>query len=283
MQDHLLTPPLFNKFRKLIYETCGITLSDAKRTMLSVRLTKRLRALKLNSFKEYYNHLQVENHFEKELPSFLNVVTTNKTDFYREQHHFEYLTNHVVPELRKHRPFTLENPFRIWSAGCSSGEEPYTMAIELSEVLGARSKAFDILATDISTKVLKAATNAVYDEDDVAPIPKYLRHKYLMRGKGNLQGYYKVVPELRNTITFGRLNFNDSNYRIPDKKHVIFCRNVLIYFDEETKAQIISKLCSYLVEGGYLFIGHSETLQADLFNLKNMGPTVYRRKPSGSK
>ncbi|MBN2524930.1 MAG: chemotaxis protein CheR [Deltaproteobacteria bacterium] len=275
-EEQLLSPALFAHFQKLIYKSCGISLADSKRTMLSVRLSKRLSALQLQTFEEYLEYVGNVSHIDNEFLEFLNVVTTNKTDFYRERHHFEFLTNDIIPELLARKQISKDKPLRIWSAGCSSGEEPYTIAMEVAEILGLDSGAFEVLATDISTRVLNQAIGGVYAEESIAPIPEKLRHKYLMRGKGKYSGRYKVVPEIQTHVRFSRLNFTAANYNITEQMHVIFCRNVLIYFDVKTKAYILNKICDQLVSHGHLFIGHSETLVPQEYRLERVLPTVYQ-------
>lgn len=274
----VLSDELFTKFKELVYDTSGIILANSKNTMLSARLVRRLRALNYTSFEQYYEYIQDGQNFQTELQSLLNVVTTNKTDFYREKHHFENLTDYVVPVLRSEHLLQEDTSLNIWSAGCSSGEEPYTISMELAEVMGAKKGNFKILATDISTKVIHTAMDAVYCEQCIAPIPDKIKRRYLLRGTGKHSGQYKVAPEITKHVNFGKLNFTCDDYKIPEKMHVIFCRNVLIYFDSHTRAAIIQKLCSQLVSGGFLFIGHSETLVAKDYQLEKIFPTVYRRK-----
>ncbi|MBN2718149.1 MAG: chemotaxis protein CheR [Deltaproteobacteria bacterium] len=261
----------------MVYEICGISLANTKRTMLSVRLLRRLRALNLSSFEDYLNLLESLNRSDDELQAFLNVVTTNKTDFYRENYHFEFLKNHVLPELQTSRKISVGVPLHIWSAGCSSGEEPYTIAMEVAEVLGAINGRFEILATDISTKVLHSAIQGIYSEQEIMPIPQPQKYKYLMHGAGEQKGFYRFVPEIRKHITFGRMNFVADDYGIPQRMHVIFCRNVLIYFDAETRHAILQKLCAQLTARGYLFLGHSESIKPNNFRLEKISPTIYRR------
>lgn len=272
----VLSTELFARFQKLVYSTCGIDLANSKRTMLSVRLSKRLRVLNIDTFDEYFEFVE-KNFAPEELQEFLNVVTTNKTDFYREKHHFEFLTSQIFSTLKYAQKISQHQPFRIWSAGCSTGEEPYTIALELAEVMGAKTGNFEILATDISTKVLREAMKAVYSEESVAPIPDNLKSKYLLRGTGKNAGLYKVAPEITKHIQFGRLNFIDDEFDTPFKMHVIFCRNVLIYFDSETRDRILQKLCDRLLSKGYLLIGHSETIAPMEFGLERISPTVYRK------
>jgi chemotaxis protein methyltransferase CheR len=213
-----------------------------------------------------------------ELENLINVVSTNKTDFFRENDHFDLLQNKVIPELAQSDRFKAEKQFYVWSAGCSTGEEPYTIAKVISESLkGNSSGDFSLLATDISTDVIEIARNAVYTSKDVEPIPEKYRKKYLMKGKGPMEGYYKIVPELRSKIVFKKLNLQEPLYRLGRKMDFIFCRNVVIYFDKETQKKVYTNLYNSLVPGGFLFIGHSETLIGTGLNMKRVAPTVYQK------
>jgi chemotaxis protein methyltransferase CheR len=259
----------FTRLREFIYNECGITLADSKKTMLEGRLQKRLRELSLKSFSQYCDYLFSSNGFEKELTDMINQVTTNKTDFFREPAHFDYLTRKALPELGR-----LKKSFLVWSAGCSSGEEPYTLAMVLQEY-GCH---FTVLATDISTKVLEKARLAVYDEERVGPIPYDFKKKYLLVGKKRTEKLFRVVPELRERVKLRRLNFMDSDFGFPEPIDVIFCRNVVIYFDKPTQERLLNHFCRYLSPEGYIFMGHSETLLGMDVPLVPVAPTVYRRK-----
>ena len=275
-QQQLLSERQFHRFQSLIYDVVRVALPDSKRLMLSGRLAKRLNALKMDTFEEYWAYLENPDNLLQEKQALLNVITTNKTEFYRESYHFEYLVNTVLSELRSDTRVAYGDSVEIWSAGCSSGEEPYTIAMELANAMGIHQN-FNVLATDISTAVLHRAMQAVYDKSTVDSIPPAIKQKYLMRGKGEFEGKYRISPEIRKHVTFGRLNFADKTYGIDKKFHAIFCRNVMIYFDRETQHNTIRKLCHHLQPFGYLFIGHSETLEPQMFDLQKMMPTVYRR------
>ena len=264
-------------FRDLIYEECGIQLKEAKRSMMSSRLFKRLRALGMDSYQDYYDHLHNAENSINEIVSLINVITTNKTDFFREPIHFDLLKNTVLPQLLSDPAFSKKRKVDFWSAGCSSGQEPYTLAMVLKEYFNDHSGDFSILATDISSKVLMEAKKAVYTKDVVIPIPGLYKNKYLMTGTGKCSGLFRVKPELRNKIRFGRLNFMDDNYGIDTEMDVVFCRNVIIYFDWQTKIDVITKLFKQLRVGGYLFVGHSETLNGVNLPLKKVIPTVFQK------
>ncbi len=257
----------FCRLKDLIYEKCGIKITDAKKIMLQARLHKRLKRLQMASFAEYCDYL-FSSRGEEELPDMINQVTTNKTDFFREPAHFRYLTDTLLPELTK-----MGHPITVWSAGCSSGEEPYTLAMVLAEA-GCN---FTITATDISTKVLDKARVAIYEEERVAPVAQALKRKYLMASKGRTKRLYRVVPELRQRVRFRRLNFMNNDFGFRDEVDIIFCRNVIIYFDRETQERLLNKFCACLAPHGHIFMGHSETLLGMEVPLEQVAPTIYRK------
>ncbi len=263
-----LSPRDFSRLRGFIYAECGINITDAKRTMLEARLQKRLRKLDLSSFSQYCDYLFSPKGREEELTDMIDQVTTNKTDFFREPAHFAYLTRKVLPEITR-----LKRRVAVWSAGCSSGEEPYTLAMVLQEF----GCSFMVLATDISTKVLGRAERAVYDEQQVGPVPDPLKKKYLLKSKDPAKALYRVVPELRERVRFRRLNFMDGDFGFREPMDVIFCRNVIIYFDKPTQERLLNKFCGHLSPKGYIFMGHSETLLGMNVPLTQVAPTVYRR------
>ena len=262
--------PDFVRLKEFIYSECGIKITDAKKTMLEARLHKRLRKLGIASFSLYCDYLFSNEGRRQELAEMIDQVTTNKTDFFREPSHFAYLKEKALPDLLRSRRSVV-----VWSAGCSTGEEPYTLAMVLNES-GCR---FAILATDISTRVLEKAGSAVYDAESVADIPPALQKKYLLVSRDRERGLFRVVPELREKVTFRRLNLIDDDYGLGAPVDVIFCRNVLIYFDKQTQARLLQKLCRCLSPRGYVFLGHSETLFGVDVPLVRMAPTVYRKAP----
>jgi chemotaxis protein methyltransferase CheR len=270
-----MTPREFSLFSQFIENTCGIRMPDSKKLMLESRLQKRLRHLDIKSFREYYDYLVSKQGMRDELVSMIDVVTTNKTDFFREAAHFRYLFENVLPKL----PETEQlNGVRIWSAGCSSGEEPYTLAMILSEYARKRQGfRYSILATDICTDVLKDAHRGIYDEEKIAPIPHELKKRYLLRSKDRNRGVVRICPELRSAVTFRRLNFMDATFDIDRPFRIIFCRNVIIYFDRQTQEVLLNKFCRHLLPGGYLFLGHSETLNGLDVPLVQASSTIYRK------
>lgn len=269
----------FQRFSKLIYNSCGIKMPPHKKTMLESRLRKRLRSLGMSSFEEYSKYVFSDDGMEKELISLIDVVTTNKTDFFREAAHFDFLTETALPYLMNTYGIGLDRPLRIWSAGCSTGEEAYTMAMVLSEVATAIPEfRFSILATDISTLVLNKARQGIYTMDRVEPVDLALKKKYLLRGKGDQENMVRVVPELRSLINFRRVNFLEDDFGINQSLDIIFCRNVIIYFDQQTQKTLLHKLTGHLNPGSYIFMGHSETLNGLNLPLSQVSPSVYQKK-----
>ena len=264
----------FRLFSDFIHGEFGIKLPPSKKTMLEARLQKRLRVLGMRDYKEYCDFLFSPAGMDKELFFLVNAVTTNTTDFFREPRHFEVLFGKILPD---HYNRSRNEPFTIWSAGCSSGEEPYTMSMVLSEFAAQNPGfRFSILATDISVEVLEKAMRAVYTEEKVAPVPNHMKKKYLLRSKDHTKRLVRVVKDLRESITFDRLNFMEE-FDLKTSLNVIFCRNVVIYFDRPTQERLFNKFCRHLKIGGHLFIGHSESLAGMTLPLEQVAPTVYRR------
>lgn len=266
----------YTRLRQLIYDETGISLGVGKQIMLEGRIRRRLKALAIDSCREYCAFLFSKHGLQEELVHLIDAVTTNKTDFFREPRHFDFLVGRVLQEHLAGSD--SRRPFLLWSAGCSSGEEPYTLAMVLSEYgLTHSGFSFRILATDISTEVLNKAALGVYTTDVVRPVPQPLKVRYLMRGRERNVASVRVVPELRRLIEFRRLNFMDSDYGIQEKFDAIFCRNVIIYFDRPTQQSILSKITARLRPGGYLFMGHAETLHELDLPVEPAGPALYRR------
>ena len=271
--DFDITADEFQRFRTLIYEESGIALGDQKRTLLASRLSKRLRDLSLDTFSAYYAKV-TEDPSREEFTRMLDLISTNKTDFFREPKHFEFLRSEILPELAK------EKRIRIWSSACSTGEEPYTIAMTLVE--GVESPAqwdFKILASDLSTRVLAKAASGVYDEERLRDVPPDALKRHFLRGRGESKGLLKVKPHLTSMIRFRRLNLMDDHFPIKTPLDLIFCRNVMIYFDRPTQETLVNKFYRYLKPGGYLFIGHSESLQWVAHPFKSVAPTIYRKEP----
>ncbi|MCM2264119.1 MAG: protein-glutamate O-methyltransferase [Desulfuromonadales bacterium] len=276
--DLRLTQRDFERFSRLVYDQCGIKLPGHKQSMLEARLRKRLRSLGLGSFEEYAELIFSGREPEGELIKLIDVVTTNKTDFFREPAHFDFLVRTALPALIAKDEAGLARPLRIWSAGCSTGKEPYTLAMVLSEFRATQPGfSFEILGTDISTDVLDKAVKGVYAEEKAEPIPPALRRKYLLKAKDSAQRQVRIVPELRSLVRFRRLNFMDADYGLRESFDIIFCRNVLIYFDRPTQERLLTRFAGYLESGRFLFLGHSETLLGLSLPLQQMVPSVYRK------
>ena len=279
-EDHLSSRD-FSRLCNLVYDVAGIRLTAEKKTMLEMRIRRRLRALDCHSYALYCERLFRLDPSDDEMVHFIDVVTTNKTDFFREPGHFDFLRDTCLGEWSAR--LGLSRPMLLWSAACSSGEEPYTLAMVLSEhAAGAPGFNFGILATDVSTTVLEKAVKGIYPAASVEPVPMGMRRKYLMRSRNRESGQVRVVPELRRMVEFRRLNFMDGDYGLTRKADVIFCRNVLIYFDRPTQERILARLTRYLHPLGYLFVGHSESLHDMQLPLVPVGPAVYRRVSSAS-
>jgi chemotaxis protein methyltransferase CheR len=275
VHDEAISGRDYARLCELIYSEAGIHLGAERKTMLEVRIKRRLKILSLHSYSEYCDYLFGHEGLKEEIVHLIDVVTTNKTDFFRESGHFDFLVEKALPELTER---ISGRPMLIWSAGCSTGEEPYTMAIVLSEyALTHPGFRFRILATDISNLVLAKAELGVYTNDIVAPVAPLLRRKYFMRSREPGSEKQRVVPELRRLIEFRRLNFMDADYGVPEKADAIFCRNVIIYFDRPTQERILQRLSNCLTPGGYMFVGHAETLHDMKLPLTPVAPALYRR------
>lgn len=268
----------FRRLSEFIYTECGIKMPPSKKTMLEARLQKRLRFLGLRCFGSYCDYVFSPEGLEREMIHMIDLVTTNKTDFFREPAHFDYLTRTALPQLLRTEGAGLGKKLMVWSAGCSTGEEPYTLAVVLSEFAEQhRGFGFSILATDISTRVLEKARRGIYEQDRIGPVPPALLHKYFLRSKDRSRGLVRVIPELRETVRFQRLNFMDEDFGFREQLDIIFCRNVIIYFDRPTQERLLNRFCRHLAPDGYLFMGHSETLNGLEVPLVSVAPTVYRR------
>ncbi|MBI5015733.1 MAG: chemotaxis protein CheR [Deltaproteobacteria bacterium] len=272
-----LAPRDFARLAAFIEGHCGIRMPPGKKVMVESRLRRRLREVRLASFGAYCDHVLGSPEGEVEVVHLIDAITTNKTDFFREPQHFEYLVKAALPTLMRDEGSGIRRELMVWSAGCSSGEEPYTLAMVLAEV-AQRLAGFRylILATDICTKVLGAARAATYDEDRIAPVPLDLRRRYLLRNRDRAKRLVRIVPELRSLVRFRRLNFLDDDFGLRERIDVVFCRNVFIYFDRPTQQAVLRRFCRHLVPGGYVFLGHSETINGLDVPLVPVAPTVYR-------
>jgi chemotaxis protein methyltransferase CheR len=271
-----LTDEEFRKLSEFIYGEYGIKMPPVKKIMLQSRLQKRLRELNITTFKEYVEYVFSRDGQDNEVIHMIDVVSTNKTDFFREPVHFEFLTHNILPEFSEENHF--RTPLKIWSAGCSSGEEPYTIAISLAECKEKYpSLDFSILGTDISSRILKSALEAIYKENRVEGVPLNIKRKYFLKSKDRNSPTVRIIPDLRRKVSFARLNFMDTTYNINEIFDVVFCRNVLIYFDREAQEKVINKLCMKLRPNGYFFLGHSESITSMQVPLKQIKPTIFRK------
>lgn len=261
----------FQRIRALIRDRAGIELADSKRVLCQTRLIRRLRALGLSDYRAYVAVLDDPN--SQEHGELVNALTTNVTSFFRELHHFELLGSEVLPPLihSGHR-------VRLWSAGCSSGEEPWSLAMVVHEVIGDRDADVKILATDIDTEVLGRARAGVYTDEQVAPVAFSRKQRYLARGTGTNRGLWRVRDELRGLVRFNRLNLFDA-WPMRGAFDVVVCRNVIIYFDVPNKQRLLRGFHDKLHAGGYLLLGHSESMPVGVEGFTACGRTSYRKQP----
>ncbi|MHB8835665.1 MAG: CheR family methyltransferase [Candidatus Methylomirabilia bacterium] len=269
---------IFYRFSELIQQESGIKMPAAKKTMLEARLRKRLKALHLEDFEYYCDYVFSPGGFDHELVHLLDVVTTNKTDFFREAVQFEYLQRAALPTLlASGRGRGPRSVLRAWSAGCATGEEAYTLAMVLEE-FRSHTPAFEyqILATDLSTRVLATAARGVFRAERIEPVPGPLRSRYIMRSRNRAAGLVRVHPDLRARISFQRLNFRDQNYEVGPPLDLVFCRNVLIYFDKEFQRELLLRLIARIAPGGYLFLGHTESIHGMGLPVIPAGFSTYR-------
>lgn len=264
----------FKQLSKFIQENYGIKMPPSKKIVLQGRLHKRLKKLEIPDFKSYCDFV-FSKEGQNEIIHMIDVVSTNKTDFYREPVHFEFLADTLLPGYYANN---RHKKLKAWSAGCSSGEEPYTMAIVMQEFRESNSGFdFEIVGTDISTLMLQNGANAIYKEEKINIVPNPLKKKYFLRSKDRDNPKVRVSKNLRDKVAFRRLNFMDSNYDINEMFDVIFCRNALIYFERDNQEIVINKLCQKLKPGGYFFLGHSESITNMKVPLKNVKPTIFRK------
>lgn len=280
----------FELFRELIHRETGIWLRDGKEYMLASRLSRRLRHLGMSSFTEYYNYVEKSADGAREIGELINCVTTNKTSFFRENHHFEFLSTKAVPEIQQAASHGGARSVRIWSAACSTGQEPYSIAISVLEALhGARGAAtsgtslappagweIKLVASDIDTTVLDTARRGVYGEDALADVSQALHKRYFLRGKGEMAGQVKIKPELTHLIEFKRINLNDRVWPVQGPFDAIFFRNALIYFNQKTQETFLRRMAHLLRPAGYLFLGHSEHIPWLHDVVTPLGHTVYQ-------
>ena len=264
----------FRTIAKFIETQVGIKLPANKRLMLEGRLHKRVRALNYSDLNEYVDNLFQGDHFEHELTHLIDVVTTNKTDFFREPAHFTFMKEIAVPSLLRHHG---RRGLKVWSAASSAGMEAYTAAMVLDDMTRTGSRfQFRILGTDISTAVLRLAKTAIYTRDVLTPVPPAFFKRYFLRPRDQSSDEVRIVPELRRLTHFMRMNLMDASYPVDRDVDIIFCRNVLIYFDKETQRKVVEQLCSHLRPGGFMMVGHSESMVHSLVpGLRQVRPTIF--------
>lgn len=263
----------FDFIKKIVGEHTGIVLSDVKRNMVYGRLSRRLRALGLSEFKDYCDVIRGED--ETELVNFINAITTNLTSFFRENHHFEFLKNTLVPQLLEKHAYNKR--IRIWSAGCSTGEEPYSIAMTLCESIPDIQKwDVKILATDLDSNVLATAQQGIYTEERITGINPGYKKRWFQRAVNGQQGMVKVSSKLQELITFKQLNLMH-NWPFNGPFDLIFCRNVVIYFSKDTQRTLVERYADKLCDDGYLFLGHSESLFKVTDRFKLVGNTIYKK------
>jgi len=261
----------FARVKKMVYDFAGIDLNESKKNLVYNRLSKRIRFLDQSSFKHYLDYVIEQG--ESEFVHLINAITTNLTFFFRENHHFEYLTDKVIPQLIKDNQTTKK--IRIWSAGCSTGEEPYSIAIILKESVPAGWDA-RVIATDLDTTVVQTGMAGVYKDDRLKGVTEARKKKWFLKGSGSMAGWIKVKPELHEIIDFGQINLMN-DWPIKDQLDVIFCRNVVIYFDKPTQSKLFDRYANQLTEHGHLFIGHSESLYKVCDRFQLLGKTIYQK------
>ncbi|SKA07551.1 CheR family methyltransferase [Consotaella salsifontis] len=272
-----LTSDDFSRIANLIGEKVGIKLPPQKRLMVEGRLRKRMRQCGRPDLRSYCHYLFEEGGLDRELTQLIDVITTNKTDFFREPHHYELLERSLVPEILAKRN-TLRPKLKIWSAASSSGAEAYTAAMVLSDMARQRQDfAFCILGTDISTAMLDNARRAIYPTEMIAPVPKAMQQRYLMRGTGKRHNEVRIVPELRRVVHFRQMNLMDRKYPVDQDVDVIFLRNVLIYFEKRDQEAVVARMLSHLRPEGYLLLGHSESMAAAGAPVRQIGPSVFQK------
>jgi chemotaxis protein methyltransferase CheR len=273
-----LHPRDFQRLAAFIQRVAGIKMPPSKHSMVEGRIRRRVSATGAAGFAAYCDRVFAEGEQGDEIVNLIDAVTTNKTDFFREPQHFHTLTNEVLPSLD-----TVRRPLKIWSAACSTGAEPYTLAMVLSDyMLAQQSRSWpmpapSILATDLCTTVLRTARLGIYPESMIAPVPADMRRRYLLRGKARQAEMVRVVPALRAMVRFGQMNLMMPSYPVDADFDIIFCRNVLIYFDRETQHAVLRRLCDRLVAGGVLAVGHSEAVHNFDLPITPIGHTIFRK------
>ena len=264
----------FQRLAEFIHGYSGIKMPPTKKTMLEGRLRRRLREHGMTSFDEYCSYLFDAGGIESEAIHLIDVVTTNKTDFFREPAHFDFLVNKALPAFLK----AGRKQVRIWSSACSIGAEPYTIAMLMDDYCREhRGLDYSILATDLCTQVLSDALQGIYQTAMIEPVPIALRQRHVLVSRDKAKKVVRMAPHLRSKLSFARQNLMDAKYAAPKDLDMIFCRNLLIYFDKATQAAVLQRLCAHLRPGGYLFLGHSETIVGVDLPVRTVSGTVFQK------
>jgi len=272
----------FKLLRELVHKNTGIWLQDGKRIMLAARLAKPVRKLGLPSFEAYYVFLCKCREDSEEFLEFVNAVTTNKTSFFREKHHFDYLRQTVVPEIKAAALRGGKKQVRIWSGASSTGEEIYSIAITLLEAVPDPAWKLEVIGSDIDTGVLEKARRAIYPADSLSSVDRTLHQRYFLRGKDGMSGQVKIKPEVTRIVDLRRINLMDKVWPVEGPFDVIFFRNALIYFQQDVQDIFLRKMARLLRPGGYLFLGNSEHIPWLHGVLEPLNKTMYRLRPPGS-
>lgn len=272
-----ISKPDFDRLVSFIYNVAGIVLPESKKNLVEGRIRRRIKETGFDSYDNYIKYLFTGPGRQNEIVPLIDIITTNKTDFFRENNHFEYLISSALPRITNNsNENNKKSFFQFWSAGCSTGEEPYTLAIVLNEFFsGIKESSYRIFATDISTSVLKTAAMGIFEYERIEIIPDDLKKKYLLKSKDKSKKLVRMGPELRSKIDFSRLNLMDDAYDLPGYMDAVFCRNVLIYFNKATQEAVINKFARKMKKGAYLFLGHSETIMGMSTPFERAASTVY--------
>ncbi len=274
VREDRLSTRNFARIAAHIRQSCGITITEKKRVMLEGRLRRRLKSLGVGDLDGYCDYMFTGRNAEAEQQHLINAVTTNKTDFFREPKHFDYLENTLLPALARQGIRKI----MAWSAACSTGAEPYSLAMLLDDFTGRQpGMSYQILATDIDTQVLHTAHRGIYSDEMLDPVPAALRQTYVMRPRDRQRTEVRIAPRLRAAIGFGQLNLMDESYGVGTQLDMIFCRNVLIYFEKATQEMVIQRLVRCLKPGGHLFLGHAESITGFDVPVSQVGSTIFRR------
>lgn len=275
--DMVLTDKDFKNISDIVYKHCGINLHEGKKGLVRSRLTKRLRVYGFETFPEYMKYIN-DDESGKEFSIFIDSLSTNLTSFFRESQHFDFLSEKFLPSLMERKEKKRNFRIRAWSAGCSSGEEPYSIAITLLEAIkGQACWDAKILATDISTRILESAKKGIYNEERVRPVSPMQKNKYLLKTRDRKEKLYEVGDSLRKMINFQYLNLMEG-WPVKGPIDFIFCRNVMIYFDKSTQCRLVNRYWELLDSGGLLFTGHSESLTGIDHKFDYIQPTIYMKR-----